>query len=71
MHTPDAADIANPFALMLNPAEVFQAIERSGRLERLQRRVCRPLDKPLLPHQAPSDLNDFDQMLDAHLGSDD
>ena len=29
--------IANPFALMLNPAEVFQAMERSHRLERLQR----------------------------------
>ena len=39
---------ANPFALMLDPQAVFAQIERSGCLERLQRRVCRPLDKPLL-----------------------
>ena len=38
----------NPFALMLDPQAVFAQIERSERLERLQRRVCRPLDKPLL-----------------------
>ena len=39
---------ANPFALMLDPQAVFAHIEHSGCLERLQRRVCRPLDKPLL-----------------------
>lgn len=39
---------ANPFALMLDPQAVFAQIERSGCLERLARRVCRPLDKPLL-----------------------
>lgn len=38
----------NPFALMLDPQAVFAQIERSERLERLQRRICRPLDKPLL-----------------------
>jgi hypothetical protein len=64
MHTTDTTTpVDNPFALMLNPSEVFQAIERSGRLERLQRRICRPLDKPLLP-RTPNDLNDFDQALD-------
>jgi hypothetical protein len=36
----------NPFDLMTNPQAVFQAIERSERLQRLQSRVCRPLDKP-------------------------
>ena len=41
---------ANPFALMLNPQEVVAAMERSDRLDRLQRRVCRPLDKPLIAH---------------------
>lgn len=40
---------ANPFALMIDPQSIFDKIERSERLERLQRRVCRPLDKPLLP----------------------
>jgi hypothetical protein len=38
----------NPFALMLDPQAVLAQIENSERLERLQRRVCRPLDKPLL-----------------------
>lgn len=40
--------IANPFALMLDPQAVLAAVERSERLECLQRRVCRPLDRPLL-----------------------
>jgi hypothetical protein len=39
---------ANPFALMIDPQAVLAQIENSERLERLQRRVCRPLDKPLL-----------------------
>ena len=38
----------NPFALMLDPQSVIAQIERSERLECLQRRICRPLDKPLL-----------------------
>ena len=38
----------NPFALLLDPQAVLAQIEHSERLERLQRRVCRPLDKPLL-----------------------
>ena len=35
-------------ALMLDPQAVIAQIERSERLECLQRRICRPLDKPLL-----------------------
>ena len=38
----------NPFALMIDPQAVLAQIESSDRLERLHRRVCRPLDKPLL-----------------------
>lgn len=45
----------NPFALMLDPQAIFAQIERSERLERLQRRVCRPLDKPLLGAPAEDD----------------
>lgn len=41
--------VANPFALMMNPADVVEAMERSDRLARLQRRVCKPLDKPVIP----------------------
>ena len=38
----------NPFALMLDPQAVMSQIEHSARLARLSRRICRPLDKPLL-----------------------
>ena len=38
----------NPFALLLDPQAVLAQIEHSERLERLQRRVCRPLDRPML-----------------------
>lgn len=40
---------ANPFALMMDPDAVVQAMERSERLAGLKRRVHRPLDKPLIP----------------------
>ena len=40
---------ANPFALMMDPQAVLQAMERSECLNRLHSRVCRPLDKPLIP----------------------
>ena len=33
----------------MDPQSVFRAIDNSERLERLHSRVCRPLDKPLLP----------------------
>lgn len=39
----------NPFALLMDPEAVFRAIEKSERLERLHSRICRPLDRPLLP----------------------
>jgi hypothetical protein len=53
---------ANPFALMMDPQAVLEAMERSERLNRLQSRVCRPLDKPLIPlvagdSQASSDMD--------------
>jgi hypothetical protein len=39
----------NPFALLMDPEAVFKAIANSERLERLHSRICRPLDRPLLP----------------------
>jgi hypothetical protein len=39
----------NPFALMMDPESVLAAMARSERLNRLQSRVCRPLDKPFVP----------------------
>jgi len=55
--------ISDPFALMMNPDAVFQAMERSDRLGRLQRRICRPLDKPLIP-KVPDEVESFDHEVD-------
>jgi hypothetical protein len=44
--------ISNPFALMMNPDAVLAAMAGSDRLGRLQRRICKPLDKPLIPKAA-------------------
>ena len=57
---------ANPFALMLDPQGVLAQIEHSERLERLQRRVCRPLDKPMLANavDAALDQEDADDLAD-------
>lgn len=62
--------LANPFSLMMNPAEVFAALEKSTRLDRLQRRVCRPLDKPLIARKE-ANMNDYDRAIDAEIESDD
>lgn len=40
--------VSNPFALMMNPDEVLHAMQASERLRHLQRRICKPLDKPVL-----------------------
>jgi len=64
MYTP--ATQANPFALLMDPDSVFRALQTSNRLEGLERRVCRPLDKPLIPHAAGSgseELDDVDDVL--------
>jgi hypothetical protein len=55
---------ANPFALMMDPQAVIAAMERSERLNHLQSRICRPLDKPLIPH-INGDTNAFDQEVDS------
>lgn len=37
----------NPFMLMINPEVVLAAMEKSERLGQLNRRLCRPLDRPV------------------------
>jgi hypothetical protein len=37
----------NPFMLLVQPEAVFAAMEKSERLGRLNRHLCRPLDRPL------------------------
>jgi hypothetical protein len=58
---PESQIVPNPFELMMNPQAVLQAIEGSVRLEGLERRVYRPLDRPLIakktgPQTAGNDL---------------
>lgn len=55
---------ANPFALLMDPQAIFRAIEGSERLERLHSRICRPLDKPLLPVVAAEDVEAGEDELD-------
>ena len=59
--------IANPFALLLDPQQVLASIEHSGRLERLHRRICRPLDKPVIPGNKAGrpETKAFDESIDA------
>jgi hypothetical protein len=40
-----AESTPNPFALLITPDAVFEALNRSDRLSRLSSRICRPLDE--------------------------
>lgn len=62
-----AHPVQNPFALLLNPAGVLAEIERSGRLNRLTSRICRPLDKPTpgAPTEEASTLDELAQLVTA------
>ena len=53
----------NPFALMLDPQAVLARIESSERLDRLQRRICRPLDK-ILPGMTGADQGEGEPVTD-------
>jgi hypothetical protein len=48
-------DAPNPFGLLVNPESVTKAIQANERLSRLHSRVCRPLDRPLIPNAKPAD----------------
>lgn len=43
------SQVPNPFRLMIEPEVVLAAIENSERLSRLNRHLCRPLDRQQLP----------------------
>lgn len=59
-----ATTLANPFVMMTNPETILQAVERSERLNRLSRKVYRPLDRPLIPKIGAKDLAEFDRAID-------
>lgn len=56
--------LLSPFAMLLNPESVIQAMEHSERLAHLHSRVYRPLDKPLIPRGLAVDLAEFDHLVD-------
>lgn len=55
--------IANPFAMLLDPERIARAVESSERLNRLQRRVCRPLDKPLIARRG-NEIDEYDALVE-------
>ena len=56
---------SNPFALLLSPESVLRAVESSERLSRLHSRVCKPLDRPLIPTAMPNEaVAAFDAAID-------
>lgn len=57
----------NPFMLLVHPEAVFAAIEKSERLERLNRHLCRPLDRLVGPQATPGSDADADAGADEDL----
>ncbi|MCE2914720.1 MAG: hypothetical protein ACOVOT_00620 [Rubrivivax sp.] len=45
----------NPFLLMLQPELVLAAVEKSEKLGRLNRHLCRPLDRPAMQPPGSAD----------------
>ncbi len=61
---------ANPFAMMMDPQAVVDAMQRSSRLGDLNRRVCRPLDKPLIPKSMTPEMLAYDRELEGEPAAD-
>ena len=62
-----ATALANPFVMMTDPETILLAVERSERLNRLSRKVYRPLDRPLIPKVGAKDLAAFDNEIDSEV----
>lgn len=53
----------NPFSALIEPERVLAAVASSERLSQLESRICRPLDKPIIPHVASGDQGDESMVL--------
>lgn len=53
------SEVRNPFMLMIAPEVVLAAIENSERLGRLNRHMCRPLDRPTGPAASAASASDL------------
>ena len=61
-----SSHVANPFDMLVNPQAVLDAVEHSEALERLERKVWRPLERAAAPKPAQAaDVNAFDAALDS------
>ena len=54
---------ANPFALMVDPAQVKEYVERSEQLCKLSQRHCHPLDRAVI-RCASAEIAAFDAKID-------
>jgi len=54
---------ANPFALMVDPQQVKQHVDRSEELGRLSQRTCHPLDRAVI-RCASAEIAAFDAKID-------
>jgi hypothetical protein len=61
-----SSQVANPFGMLVDPDAITRALEGSQRLECLNRRVCRPLDRqmPVKPLAGDSNGRDAEVGLD-------
>ena len=57
--------LANPFVMMTDPETILLAVERSERLNRLNSKIYRPLDRPLIPKVGMKHLAAFDNEIDS------
>jgi hypothetical protein len=55
-----SSHVANPFGMLVDPDAITRALEGSQRLECLNRRVCRPLDRqmPVKPQGGETSAHD-------------
>ena len=65
-----ASTRSNPFVMMTDPETILAAVERSERLNRLSRKVYRPLDRPLIPKVGAKDLSAYDSEIDSEIDDD-
>jgi hypothetical protein len=64
------SSVQNPFLMLVQPEVVLAAVQKSEKLGRLNRHLCRPLDRPLIPTVAnadaagsgPSDIDEDDEL---------
>jgi hypothetical protein len=61
---------ANPFGMLIDPAAVQRALEGSQRLECLNRRICRPLDRVMPPKADEGERAGFDAAAEAQTSDD-